>query len=40
MYIAPLILESGALPINMYSVLAATTLFSASVTFYFVKAED
>jgi hypothetical protein len=40
MYVAPLILESGAPPINMYSVMAATTLFSAGVTFFFVKSED
>ena len=40
MYVAPLILESGAPPINMYSVLAASALFSAVVTYFFVKPED
>ena len=40
MYVAPLILQSGAPPIYMYSVIAASALFSAGVTFFFVKAED
>ncbi len=39
MYVAPLMLETGP-PIYMYSVLAASALFSAGVTFFFVKAED
>ena len=40
MYVAPLTLASDAPLINMYSVPAVTTRFSAGVTFYFVKAED
>jgi hypothetical protein len=40
MYVAPLILESGAPSIYMYSVIAASSLFSAGVTFFFVRGED
>lgn len=40
MYIAPLILESGAPPIYMYSVLSAFALVSAGITYRYMKGED